>query len=415
MYILYRSFYIAAIFCLCFNFKAYGANTIRANTCSQSDVQTAINSSSDGDTVIIPAGTCTWSSKVTMNKAIRLTGAGVGVTVISNNYTVDWNSMLSSNYSIGERRIDNFTINGRGANGNSHSIGMYGAGRFRIDHMSASNADIFAWIASPYGGKYGLVEYCTISAGTSNAEVIQVISGDTSTTWAGDNTFGTEKAVYIENCTFTKSVSGSVSGHAVAGGGGARYVFRYNNVADMDVDAHGVCGNSYGTRHVEVYGNTFSVSAGKSMWRWLYFRGGTGIVYNNNMTANVSGYGSLGLNKIDLQEHQLTRTDCPCYMGSYPAPYQIGRGKNQTLDPYYFWNNKVNGTVVGVNLSDGGDVNCNGYHTWDFVVEDRDYVLNKGAKPGYTPFIYPHPLTESSIDISPPDSVNAPTGVKVVK
>jgi len=55
------------------------ANTIKASTCSTSDVQTAINAAAGGDTVTIPAGTCTWTSGVTISgKGISVQGSGSG-------------------------------------------------------------------------------------------------------------------------------------------------------------------------------------------------------------------------------------------------------------------------------------------------------------------------------------------------
>jgi Fibronectin type III domain len=55
------------------------AATHTAASCSQSHVQTAINSAVTGDTVTIPAGTCAWTDGVsTSNKAVTITGQGAG-------------------------------------------------------------------------------------------------------------------------------------------------------------------------------------------------------------------------------------------------------------------------------------------------------------------------------------------------
>ncbi|MGB9475415.1 MAG: hypothetical protein WCE87_10160, partial [Candidatus Udaeobacter sp.] len=40
------------------------------------------NQAQNGDTITIPAGTFTWSTGITISKAITLQGAGVGVTVV---------------------------------------------------------------------------------------------------------------------------------------------------------------------------------------------------------------------------------------------------------------------------------------------------------------------------------------------
>src|SRR5208283_556932 len=55
--------------------RAYSAS-IPAASCSQSDVQAAVNLANNGDTVNVPAGSCTWTALVNVNSAIRLHGAG---------------------------------------------------------------------------------------------------------------------------------------------------------------------------------------------------------------------------------------------------------------------------------------------------------------------------------------------------
>jgi hypothetical protein len=70
----------------CTNAKA---NTYPAASCNSSDVQAAINSASNGDTVTVPGGTCTWSSGVTIaGRAITLTGAGGGGAVLYSSSTL---------------------------------------------------------------------------------------------------------------------------------------------------------------------------------------------------------------------------------------------------------------------------------------------------------------------------------------
>jgi hypothetical protein len=55
------------------------ANTVTAASCNTSDVQSAINSAAEGDTVNIPAGTCSWTSGVTIiGKGLIVQGAGGG-------------------------------------------------------------------------------------------------------------------------------------------------------------------------------------------------------------------------------------------------------------------------------------------------------------------------------------------------
>ena len=64
---------------LLFGLSVAQAATIPASSCSQAAVQTAVNAASDGDRVVVPAGTCTWTNAVSIsNKTIILEGAGSG-------------------------------------------------------------------------------------------------------------------------------------------------------------------------------------------------------------------------------------------------------------------------------------------------------------------------------------------------
>src|SRR5437868_1532136 len=51
------------------------AATINAATPALADVQSAIASAADGDTVVVPAGTADWTSVLTITKGITLQGA----------------------------------------------------------------------------------------------------------------------------------------------------------------------------------------------------------------------------------------------------------------------------------------------------------------------------------------------------
>jgi hypothetical protein len=55
------------------------AAVLVAASCNSADVQAAINSAASGDTVVIPNGTCAWTSGVTIfGKGIKLQGGGSG-------------------------------------------------------------------------------------------------------------------------------------------------------------------------------------------------------------------------------------------------------------------------------------------------------------------------------------------------
>ena len=71
-----------SLFLLCGILNVSSEN-INAASSSKSNVEAAIASASDGDVVFVPAGNSTWSSRVTVNKAITIFGAGIGNTIIT--------------------------------------------------------------------------------------------------------------------------------------------------------------------------------------------------------------------------------------------------------------------------------------------------------------------------------------------
>ncbi|MFN2270197.1 MAG: hypothetical protein ACK2US_05125, partial [Anaerolineae bacterium] len=82
---------------------ASAGSIVYAASCSQGDVQSAIDAASDGDLVMVPAGACTWTTPpgndevpaVSIDgKGITLQGAGTGQTVITDATGTGWNNSL---------------------------------------------------------------------------------------------------------------------------------------------------------------------------------------------------------------------------------------------------------------------------------------------------------------------------------
>ena len=69
------------------------AATINAQSVSLADVRAAVTLAQNGDTIVVPAGTATWASTLTINKPITLQGAGIGQTIIIDGFTTDVNAM----------------------------------------------------------------------------------------------------------------------------------------------------------------------------------------------------------------------------------------------------------------------------------------------------------------------------------
>ena len=372
-----------------------GASTIQAVSCSQADVQTAINAAVTGDIVNVPSGTCTWSTPVIIpdTKKITLQGAGVDSTII----TKDDGLVALSLGASGSRVTGKQFINGY--------IIVDGDG-WRIDHCKFYRASTFNEGVYVRGNRAdshptGLVDSCVFY----NTRVL--VHG-----WAGElahvfwsqplNLGSGRNVVYVENNIFTATVhSNAVDGHL-----GGRYVFRYNTVNDTYLEAHSVQSNHRAVRSWEIYNNTIN-QKNRAMWVPMMLRGGTGVVFNNIVT------GTWGLPRISLDNVR----SCPdtrdfgtepgwCTGSSrwdgnvangYPCRDQIGRSTDQwlwttsspyppqQLDPAYAWNNKF-GTSDVTFYQHG----C--AQSISHIQPNRDYFDNT-VKPGYAPYSYPHPLT----------------------
>ena len=70
-------------------FQAW-ASTYTAASCSQSDVQKAINQASNGDTVNVPSGSSTWTSSVNVSTGITISGGGSYSVYVNHNDTGTW-------------------------------------------------------------------------------------------------------------------------------------------------------------------------------------------------------------------------------------------------------------------------------------------------------------------------------------
>jgi len=377
---------------------ALGA-TINANSCLQTDVQAAIDSAADGDIVVIPAGTCTWSSTVTIpnTKGIVLQGAGASNTIIIDNTgtkshvlavsTLDGNS-ISRVTGIG---FNNNLVDKDGLWAQVHIYGN--TKQFRIDHCKFDNLNGRGIIASAGGQEfYGVIDNCYFHLPPGgHAQGIAVLGSgpQNDEPWTRPLTLGTEKAVYIEDNTFEFEVAGD---GALDAYGGARYVFRHNYVHNTHAGHHGRDSGHYrSTLSFEYYGNTFYKDYGTGQ-RALFFRGGTGVVFNNTWKSEGASWEAY--KTIELSNYCSCAELTSCSWGqcnTYPCLDQVGRAPDtnsdgmQELEPIYEWDNYNNGQDEAIGVSRTCALMA------EHIQEGRDFYENT-PRPGYMPYTYPHPL-----------------------
>src|SRR5262245_47200746 len=223
----------------------------------------------DGDTITLPSGTFTWTSGVSITKAITLQGAGAGHTILRDG--VQGPQLIRVNLVAGRlTRITGVEIQDGGRasggiapGGTIHVEGSNTDGsNFRFDHgaWNLVNGDLVCDTV------IGVIDHNVWTQNQNNGEIIIYGShwnepggryGDGS--WAGPTNFGSSQFLFIEDNTFNCHLPPYVLPITDSYGGG-RFVVRYNTIHDGMVGGHGTesTGRIRGVRAVEVYNNTYA-------------------------------------------------------------------------------------------------------------------------------------------------------------
>jgi len=397
------------------------AAVINAATCSRADVGAAINLASDGDTVNVPAGVCSWTSTLTVTKGITLAGAGIDQTVLlvdvppaGGRRIMIFETVAGKSY-----RLTGFTFRHNtvlpGSSNGAVVIGGF-SHAVRLDHLKFD--DLYDVAIHTYGDVWGVIDHIQFLTSRNGQAVVVWHNvwggvgsyGDNS--WATPTELGTAKAIYIEDSTFT--VLGTMQ-TVIDAEAGARYVVRNSTFNNAAAGGHGTdsTGRYRSLRSYEFYNNTFTYP-GAGGFAAIYVRGGTGVVFNNTFVGFTHAFFAATYRAGQSFAPWGACNGTSVYDGNvgppagYPCIDQVGRGRgtllsgdspspaawpNQQYEPVYTWGN----------LLGGADVN-----TQHAPVQlGRDLILNT-PKPGYEPFVYPHPLVTQSGDSPPPPGPPAP-------
>lgn len=355
------------------------AKIITATSGSRQDIQTAVNATSKGDTVKIPAGQFLLSGTVQIDAGITIMGAGIDQTILKK---TDGSSKHMFQVDCANREriiITGITFIGVDDGTKDRGINLdKNCENFRVYNCSFKKFD---WAGIQVrGNARGVVDHCRFIDNYKRGLGYGLeIIGDADASWQRSLDLGTENAVFVEDNYFKGCR------HTIASNNGARYVFRHNQIEDnredaAAIDAHGLVSSwPRGTRSYEIYENSISNSVDR--WSGIGIRGGDGVIFNNSFLKGVN-------DAIKLWNDG--GNDC------YPC-------KDQIRD-LYIWNNTHIGKEADVTFWRGSE---------QVIKKDRDFFLK--PRPGYTPYIYPHPLvTEGSsgsgADKQPP---NPPQNLRV--
>ncbi|MBW2528214.1 MAG: hypothetical protein JRI23_28820 [Deltaproteobacteria bacterium] len=422
--------------------SAAHAETITASSCEAADVQAAIESAADDDVVQIPAGECTWTVPVTIGEVvdwdpitfssprITLQGAGMGETVIHVDMDSSDDALVVKSEPGNPARVTSMTFTGAKNEGRcQRGIDMGGAAEgWRIDHVQFDYRGVTG--TSPGCGisasGVGVIDHCRFENNYTSVAAF----GDGDASWERPLALGSCDAVYIEDNTMTNTEL--LGDGATDAYGGARYVFRNNQVTNARAGHHGLDSGGYRSPHsFEIYDNQWEWTDSNTWLTWRS-RGGTGVIHGNTITGDVNDSITFGVvNYRTCCCHLCTNvapdaygsscdpyvpcadplhTNCGSWgrcdgqspidgntagMMGYPCLDQTGRSTDmdddgvQDLEPLYEWDNTVNGGDADVSVNDPWG--CADPSMADHIQEGRDFY-NDTPRPDYTPCAYPHPL-----------------------
>jgi len=293
-----------------------GAATIYAASPSLTDVTSALTLAVEGDTVIVPAGTATWSSALIVSHGITLQGAttvntsGSGTasdqTIILDNTPIDETNQYAGiikaqSLTLTQSfRLTGFTFRP----GTRTTVGTNGGVRvggncpsIRVDHCHFDNLKQSPSVKVS-GWDYGVIDHCLFSAGSVNGPTLviwhDIWGGKTfgEGSWAESSYWGSEKFIFIEDNVINNASSTVVVGGVDSKMGG-RFVARHNTFYNCNgVNTHGTeYNNEAGVRACEMYNNEFH-------WTVAYpggqLRSGTALVHDNTFYGIKPG-SALGL------------------------------------------------------------------------------------------------------------------------
>jgi hypothetical protein len=369
-----------AILVLSLSASAATAANINASSCSSSAVQSAVNAATTGDTVIVPAGACSYSSTVNVpnGKNITIQGAGINVTTISS----AGGQVVVFNLNDTASRITGFTLNNAQISIGGNETGAQGSNDWRIDHNRfvgpSTGAPGYTFIlircsldaANPGRHCRGLVDNNQFVNGQVGPFGFKTTS-DLHQTWTRATALGGADTIFIEDNTF-EDTSGNLT-QPVDTNYGGRFVFRFNTLTNMAPHVHSLQGYR-GSRAWEIYKNTIK-GAG---WTTGFMRGGVGVVWGNTI---ATGLGPWVLDNVrsfntgyDYGSCDGTSTadgNTAAWQG-YPCRDQIGRGQDlclskpsstaatasgwcaQAHEPTYFFLNRTGNSITPIDTSGRG-------------------------------------------------------------
>lgn len=370
------------------------------------NVQSALNSATDGAVITFAAGSYSWASwaEFSNSKGATLICASVGACNVTVSAVIlGLNGSLSgtNNHLY---RISGFTFTGS----NGFIIWFYGAGtltQVRIDHNTFTSPTlddtlVFFGENSTVANFAGLMDHNTVTA-SGNVSLLEMIGAQNNS--PPSSPFGTANNIVVEDNTITITTMTNAGKGCVDGWNGG-IVWRHNTTTNCLVTLHGTT-HAGGPANMEFYSNTVIVNSGASAagfgdgYRLFHHQGAGELIAFNNLFTAFSGKNS---NALEVTHY---RSSLPSSLGfsdppgqcdgthtsnpadgnrsttvtnrGYPCFRQPGRDQAANLKPMYAWNNKWSDTNGLVPLVPENVGSAPIYFT-NHIVSDRDLFNSIG-------------------------------------
>lgn len=353
-----------------------GAQTINAATCSSSDVQAALNKvSQDGATVVIPSGSCGWSTSVSYNGAFSVTIRGqssIGTTnaqgnpatfndttQILDNHNAN-NALFTLTTSAGKTyRVTGITF-ASGTNGTVDNgvVQISGSSQsLRVDHCHFNGLN---QIQVQVNGVFGVFDHNLFNPSTLGVRQLNSgNSGNGDDAWHTATQLGSSQFIYFENNSFGNG--GVASNDCLTGG---NFVFRFNSLTGASNNSSNNNGGQLqthptghtqsddrGCRKWEIYQNAYAGGVqGFDLFNGMFASAGTGVMWGNTFGPHFSHVITFhNMRRNNVTYSQIAQPGGWAYCGTsfngagstwdqnsnsstgYPCLDQIGRGGGDLL------------------------------------------------------------------------------------
>ncbi len=403
--------------------------TRTAATASRAEVDACLTAAVDGDTILVPAGTQTWSSPLPLpaTKDVSVIGAttvsctGTPVTCSASNQTVltcQGGAFCFQFHLARTHRVSGFTftLDGGFVTTGNQDVTKH----FRLDHNHFLGTDSFTqlWFAGDSNAVHpqGVIDNNLVED-TAFRPIGTTHQWDDSCSTCQHQLWtqviplgGSESRVFIEHNEFRHDLAGVQSSDSNYGG---RYVYRFNNATSgfHNSEVHGMQGENRGSQLTEIYHNAFTSPEASGTGGTTNFRGGTGVIFLNTQSFDFAYGISLTIDRSEYDESAGnfgTVKECGAGGpdGNSPAGVdqqtggqngwrcrdQIGTGSdavlwtttasgppfgawNQVVKPLYIWGNTTGGSPMAIDINTQGDIE-------NKIVVSREFYCDAGTSIG---------------------------------